>query len=131
MTDAQQAADFWNLQTDNPDSAWFGAPTITAAGIEQRNCSLAVGNGFGIWHGIHALGFTAATFDDFRALLKIWAADNPGRRGIGIVPARPCIETTWLKRLPFTFKPLGHKPMRQGEARKVWTYQVECSLDEL
>ncbi len=139
-----EVADFWNAKSQDPDSWWYGSPTRTGDEITallSQGYSLVVAIdakqliGFGMWYGPRLIGFTATAQEAFYRMLRVWAQENPGQRGLSVIPARDTIEKRWMDELGVAeLKPLGHKPLKIGEsrtARKPWTLRADGSLDAL
>jgi hypothetical protein len=91
--------------------------------------------GFGLWLGPRLLGFTALNRDAFYRMLRVWAEENPGQRGLSVIPARDTTEKTWFDALGTgEITPMGYKPIGRGDdptKRKPWTCRLEGSLDAL
>jgi hypothetical protein len=141
---AGAVAEFWNAKAQDPQSWWYGSPTKTAdqiAGLLSQGYSLVVAldlgvlMGFGLWLGPRLLGFTALNREAFYRMMRVWAQENPGQRGISVIPARDTTEKGWTDALGVAdVQPLGHKPLKAGEdraTRKVWTYRAEADLNSL
>jgi len=137
-------AEFWNAKAQNQDSWWFEAPWKSADEINDllsQGFSLVVAldhgvlMGFGLWYGPQLLGFTAVNQEAFYRMLRVWAEENPGKRGFSVIPARDTTEKRWMDELGVAeLKPLGHKPLKVGEARaarKPWTLRADGPLDAL
>jgi hypothetical protein len=141
---AKAVAEFWNAKAQDSDSWWFGAPTRTAdeiIGLLSQEYSLVVALdldvflGFGLWLGQRLLGFTALNREAFYRMMRVWAQENPGQRGMSVIPARDTIEKRWTDELGVAeITPLGHKPLKPGDdpvTRKVWTCRADADLDSL
>jgi hypothetical protein len=141
---ARAVADYWNAVTLDDDSWWFGASRRTPgeiAGLIEHGFTLAVALdgqqlvGFGLWLGPEPIGFTATDQHVFLRIVRLWCEENAGKRGSAIVSARDSREMRWINQLGVAeLRPLGHKPLRRGDARaarKIWTYQATANLDLL
>jgi hypothetical protein len=141
---AGQVAQLWNAKALEPESWWYGSPTKTPgeiADLLSQGFSLVValdGNslvGFGLWYGPQLLGFTTTNQEAFYRMLRVWAEENPGQRGLSVIPARDTIEKRWMDELGVAeLAPLSHKPLKPGDdraTRKPWTYRAEADLDAL
>lgn len=141
---AGAVAEFWNAKARDPNSWWQGSPTKTSediAALLSHGFSLVVAIddkeflGFGLWYGPRLLGFTAKNAEAFHRMMRVWAQENPGQRGLSVIPARDTTEKRWTDALGVAgFVPLGHKPLKSGEdraSRKPWTYRAEADLDAL
>ncbi|MGE0769302.1 MAG: hypothetical protein AB7L90_22900 [Hyphomicrobiaceae bacterium] len=142
--DASAVADFWNAKAQDPSSWWYGSPQKTAddiANLLSQGFSLVVALdhgvliGFGLWLGPRLLGFTALNRDAFYRMLRVWAEENPGQRGLSVIPARDTTEMAWFDALRTgEITPMGYKPIGRGDdptKRKPWTCRLEGSLDAL
>jgi len=139
---AGKVAELWNAKAQEPASWWFGSPTKTPgeiADLLSQGFSLVVAFegeslvGFGLWYGPQLLGFTATNQEAFYRMLRVWAEENPGQRGLSVIPARDTIERQWMDELRVAqLAPLSHKPLKPGDdraSRKPWTYRAEADLD--
>jgi hypothetical protein len=137
-------ADLWNAKAQDLNSWWYGAPTRTAEEIIDllsQGFSLVVALdsgvllGFGLWLGPNLLGFTASNRDAFYRMMRVWAQENPGQRGMSVIPARDTTEKGWTDALGVAdIRPMGHKPLKPGDdpvTRKVWTCRADADLDSL
>ena len=137
-------ADFWNAKAQEAESWWHGSPATTGEGIADllaRRFSLVVALdgtqliGFGIWNGPDLIGFTAANAEAFYRLMRRWCLENPGERGLSVIPARDTTEKRWMDALGvIEVSPLGYKPLKPDDdqsTRKPWTYRADGSLDAL
>lgn len=141
---ASAVAEFWQAKAADSNSWWYGSPSKTAdeiADLVSQGFSLVVAldqgvlMGFGLWLGPRLLGFTALNREAFYRMMRVWAQENPGQRGLSVIPARDTTEKRWTDALGVAgFVPLGHKPLKSGEdraSRKPWTYRAEADLDVL
>lgn len=141
---ASTVAEFWNAKAQDPTSWWYGSPAKTAneiADLLSQGFSLVVAldhgvlMGFGLWLGPRLLGFTALNREAFYRMMRVWCDENPGERGLSVIPARETTEKTWFDLLgvgeltPMGFKPIG--PDADPANRKPWTLRLEGSLDAL
>ncbi|MGD9720563.1 MAG: hypothetical protein AB7O59_16830 [Pirellulales bacterium] len=137
-------ADLWNAKAQDQASWWYGSPQKTAddiANLLSQEFSLVVALdhdvlvGFGLWLGPRLLGFTALNRDAFYRMLRVWAEENPGQRGLSVIPARDTTEKAWFDVLGVgELAPMGYKPIGRGDdptKRKPWTCRLEGSLDAL
>ncbi len=137
-------ADFWNAKAADPSSWWYGSPTKTGediAALLSQGQSLVVALdrgqliGFGIWLGPRLTGFTATNSEAFYRMMRVWTQENPGQRGLSVIPARDTTEKAWFDVLGAgELTPAGYKPISAGQdsaTRKPWTYHLDGSLDEL
>jgi hypothetical protein len=137
-------ADFWNARAQDPESWWYGSPAKTAeeiANLLSQGFSLVVAIdgkelvGFGLWLGPRLLGFTATNREAFYRMMRVWAEENPGQRGLSVIPARDTTEKSWFDALSVgEITPMGYKPIGRGDdpaTRKPWTCRAEGSLDAL
>jgi hypothetical protein len=141
---ASAVADFWNAQAHDPESWWYGSPATTGeeiADLLARGFSLVVALegdqliGFGIWNGPDLIGFTATNADAFYRMMQVWCLENPGQRGLSVIPARDTTEKQWMDALDvIEVSPLGYKPLKPGDdqaVRKPWTYRADANLDAM
>jgi hypothetical protein len=141
---AHDVAEFWNAKAQDSNSWWYGSPQKTAhdiANLLSQGFSLVVAldhgvlMGFGLWLGPRLLGFTALNRDAFYRMLRVWAEENPGQRGLSVIPARDTTEKDWFDALGTgEITPMGYKPIARGDdptKRKPWTCRLEGSLDAL
>ena len=141
---ASAVADFWNAKAQDPSSWWYGSPAKTGDEITSllsQGFSLVVAldhgvlMGFGLWLGPRLLGFTALNREAFYRMLRVWAEENPGQRGLSVIPARDTTEKAWFDALGTgEITPMGYKPIGRGDdpaTRKPWTCRAEGSLDSL
>lgn len=137
-------AEFWNAKAQDPSSWWHGSPQKNAGDITNllsQGFSLVVALdhgvllGFGLWLGPRLLGFTALNREAFYRMLRVWAQENPGQRGLSVIPARDTTEKAWFDALGVgELTPMGYKPIGRGDdptKRKPWTLRLEGSLDAL
>ena len=135
---AGAVADFWNAKAQEPNSWWYGSPVKTAKEIADlllQGFSLVVAvdrgvfMGFGLWLGPRLLGFTALNRESFYRMLRVWAEENPGQRGLSVIPARDTTEKAWFDELRTgEVTPMGYKPIGRGDDpanRKPWTCRLE------
>lgn len=141
---ASAVAEFWNEKAQDSESWWFGSPNKTTEEIADlllQGFSLVVAIdarqlvGFGMWLGPRLLGFTATSPEAFYRMMRVWCQENPGQRGLSVIPARDTTEKGWTDVLGVAeTRPMGHKPIKPGDdvkSRKPWTYSAEGSLDAL
>lgn len=141
---AGAVATFWNAKSADPQSWWYGSPEKTPEEITNllsQGFSLVVAIdgkelvGFGMWLGPRLLGFTALIREAFYRLMRVWAEENPGQRGLSVIPARDTTEKAWLDALGTgEITPMCYKPIGRGDdptKRKPWTCRLEGSLDAL
>jgi hypothetical protein len=141
---ADAVAEFWNAKSQDANSWWYGSPQKTAddiATLLSQGFSLVVAldhgvlMGFGLWLGPRLLGFTALNREAFYRMLRVWAEENPGQRGLSVIPARDTTEKAWFDELRVgELTPMGYKPIARGDdptTRKPWTCRLEGSLDAL
>jgi hypothetical protein len=137
-------ADLWNAKAQDANSWWYGSPQKTAddiANLLSQGFSLVVALdhgvllGFGLWSGPRLLGFTALNREAFYRMMRAWALENPGQRGLSVIPARDTTEKRWADELGIVeLSPMGFKPLARGDdpaTRKPWTLRAEGSLDAL
>jgi len=137
-------AELWNAKAQDPQSWWYGSPQKIAddiADLLSQGFSLVVAldhgvlMGFGLWLGPRLLGFTALNREAFYRMLRVWAEENPGQRGLSVIPARDTTEKAWFDALGVgELIPMGYKPIGRGDdptKRKPWTLRLEGSLDAL
>jgi hypothetical protein len=137
-------ADFWNAKAQDSNSWWYGSPAKTGEDIVNllsHGFSLVVAldhdvlMGFGLWSGPRLLGFTALNREAFYRMLRVWTEENPGQRGLSVIPARDTTEKAWFDELRTgEITPMGFKPIGRGDDpanRKPWTCRLEGSLDAL
>lgn len=143
--DYQAVADMWNSLIGVKDSIWQFAPTANAEHIaikiDQGNVLYVAYEGstlvgYGMWCANEMLGINAINRDVYWAIGKQWALLNPGTTGKVRCPNLIMNERTWLEDtgVSLIYTPEGYKPLKPGEdisTRKVWTYIVTFSLDEL
>ena len=140
----EAVAAFWNAQSQDPNSWWYGSPTKTGneiAALLARGFSLVVAPdgdqliGFGIWTGPQLIGFTATNAEAFYRMMRVWVLENPGQRGLSVIPARDTTEKRWMDALGMVeVSPLGFKPLKPGDdvaVRKPWTYRADANLDAM
>jgi hypothetical protein len=141
---ASVVAEFWNAKAQDQASWWYGSPAKTAeeiASLLSQGFSLVVVldhgvlMGFGLWLGPRLLGFTALNREAFYRMMRVWAENHPGQRGLSVIPARDTTEKTWFDALGTgELTPMGYKPIGRGDdpaKRKPWTCRLEGSLDAL
>jgi hypothetical protein len=68
-------------------------------------------------------------------MMQVWCLENPGQRGLSVIPARDTTEKQWMDALDvIEVSPLGYKPLKPGDdqaVRKPWTYRADANLDAM